>query len=303
MRIKNSFFAPILVLAVYILLFISGYINIELLQYKDNIYLSLIVIQIVIFILPGIFYCKIKGEGYFKRLRLSFFAPSKILFLLSALLVLFFGSALIKLALYYLGVGENIFSLYNTYVPPEEISISSIAYIILTFALLPAVTEEFLFRSILIAEYEESGIFCAVAMSSLLFAMLHFNLSQFPIYLFGGIVFALTAIITGSVFASIILHTANNILGIFLEDYLMRFIEQPQSEVFYSFSLIILFMLSLFLFLSGAEKIYYVYGLNGKDSPPEYETTESKPKLFLEALIAPTFLFCILVYFIASLLS
>lgn len=303
MRIKNSFFAPLLVLAIYILLFASGFISTELLQYKDNIYLSLIVIQLVIFILPAIFYCRIKGEGYFKRLRLLPFSPSKIPFLVTSLLVLFFGSALIKLGLYHLGVGGNSFSLYNTYYLPASMSIQDILYILLTFALLPAITEEFIFRSILLAEYEENGIFCAVLMSSLSFAMLHFDFSEFPIYLFGGVIFALTAIITRSVFASIIIHTANNILGMFLGDFLTRFIEQPQSEVFYTFSLIILFMLSLFIFLSGAERIYYIYGINGIDSPPDYELEESKPKLLFEALVAPTFLFCVLVYFVASLLS
>ena len=55
-----------------------------------------------------------------------------------------------------------------------------VLYLIVAFAVLPAVTEEYLFRGIVAAEYEKYGIGVAVMMSAVTFAMSHFSLERFP---------------------------------------------------------------------------------------------------------------------------
>ncbi len=303
MRVKASLIAPILALVVYLLLFASGYIDPSLLQYRDSIYLSLIVMQLIIFVLPGIFYCKLKGEGFGKRMRLRPFTPTGLLLIFVALMTLFFGSALIQLGIYYITSGNTEFLLYDSVLSSGSASGENPLYMILTFALLPALTEEFVFRGVLLPEYEGSGGFCAVLMSSVLFAMLHFDPAQLPVLIFGGVIFALTSIVTRSLFASMVLHALNNILSLFLERYLVRFMEQPQSTIFFIFSLSLLFLISLFLFLSTAERIYYQAGLNGVTPPEPTDPEASKLKLLFEAIISPTFLLCVLVFIVASLIG
>ena len=186
-RIKSTFSAPLLVLAVYALLIASRYINVSVLQTKDNLYLSLIILQVLIFVLPGIFYCRLRGYSIPQKLRFKFLSPSKIWFVLSCFGVLIFGGTLLNTAVFYIFGSESQYSLYNTFAPSGEMSLRNVTYIILAFAVLPALTEEFMFRGIVLSEYSDYGVSTAILMSGIMFAMVHFNLNQFLIYFYCGV--------------------------------------------------------------------------------------------------------------------
>lgn len=295
--------APLLALVIYILLTASRFIDTEALKYRDNIYLSIIILQLLIFMLPALFFCKLKGTGYSMRLNLRFFPPTRLLFVTLAFLTLLTGSAVIRLAeLAYTGTVES-FTLYDQYIPMTSSSVSNIIYVLITFAALPAFTEEFVFRSVIITEYEESGCggICAAFSSSLLFAMLHSNISQFPIYLMGGIIFAAVAMVTRSVFAAMAVHFLNNIYQLFVESYLFSLIKHPQNMVFLIFTCILLFLICLALTLGQVEKIYYIYGISGRETPTWVKKRKrSAPRALLEALASPTMLLCVLVFVIVT---
>lgn len=298
------FTAPLLTLAIYILLIFSRFIDTEALKYRDNIYLSIIILQLIIFMLPALFYCKLKGTGYSLRLNLRLFAPTRIWFIVLSALTLLTGTAVIRLAeLSFTGTVES-FTLYDRFIPLASQSVSNIIYILITFAALPAITEEFVFRSVIITEYEESGYggVCAALMSALLFAMLHSSISQFPVYLLGGIIFAAVVIVTRSVFAAMAVHFLNNLYQLFLEPFIFSLIKHPQNMVFLIFTCVIMFLVCLTLTLGQIEKIYYIYGVTGRETPAWVKKRKKSPaRAALEALVSPTFLMCVLVFVIVTL--
>ena len=94
------------------------------------------------------------------------------------------------------------FSLYDTFISKDDGTVPVKLYLVLAYAALPALCEEFVYRGILCNEFERGGVSRGIILSSLFFAMLHFNLSNFPIFFFCGAVLALTMYSSRSVFAA-----------------------------------------------------------------------------------------------------
>jgi len=75
------------------------------------------------------------------------------------------------------------------------------------------VTEEFFYRGVLLSGISNKGKAVAVILTSFLFALAHGSLTIFAMPFIYGIVFALIAIKTKSIFPSIIMHSVCNILS------------------------------------------------------------------------------------------
>ena len=118
----------------------------------------MIVLQLLIFILPGIFYSKLRGSGNAKDIKLNKLTAHKAWFVVSCFGVLIFGSTLINTGVFYIFGSGSQYSLYNTFLPLGGSSWTNLVYIVITFAVLPAVTEEYIFRGILLHEYQNYGI-------------------------------------------------------------------------------------------------------------------------------------------------
>lgn len=89
---------------------------------------------------------------------------------------------------------------------------------LLTYALLPAVLEEVLFRYVPLKLSAASGTSMryAVMLSAVMFAFGHLNLLQIPYALAAGLIFAWLDVITDSILPSVILHAANNAISLLL---------------------------------------------------------------------------------------
>lgn len=86
-------------------------------------------------------------------------------------------------------------------------------YLFLTVAVTPAICEEFLMRGIVYDGYKKYGIHIAAVMNGILFGIMHLNIYQFSYTFVSGMVMTYLVHITGSIFASMLLHLINN--GIF----------------------------------------------------------------------------------------
>ncbi len=302
-KLKSSITAPLLALIMYILMAISSMVDIEKLGQRDNVFLAVIILQIVIFIIPGILYCKLRGKEFTPRVRVNGFGPQKLWFSVSAFFVLAFGSALVKLGLYAIGYYSQQYTLYENYLPKDASSLANVLYIIIAIAIIPAITEEFIFRGIILGEYSAMGTSHAVAvmLSSALFAMLHFNFYHFPVYFYGGIVLGYTVLICDSAICAMIVHLLNNTFSLLFEPQLLRLISQTDSLVFVLFVLTIVFLVFLILMLQSAERIYYTKGINGEASPPVRKRRKKKDGSLTvnkEALLSPAFFLCIIAYIV-----
>lgn len=83
-------------------------------------------------------------------------------------------------------------------------------------AFCPAVAEEFVFRGVFYGAYRKRNVLAGVILSALVFGIVHLNLNQFAYAFAMGIIFAVLAEATGSVFAPMVAHFAINANTVFL---------------------------------------------------------------------------------------
>lgn len=302
---RRTLTAPLLVLVCYIAMALSSFIDPRELSGGENIYLSVIVLQMLIFLIPGIIYCKLRGEETKRRLFIKGFGPRKLAFSIFAFITTLSGAALIKLGLYAVGYTSASYTLYENYVPSNTGSLGSIIYVLVALAILPAVTEEFVFRGIVLQEYRSAGVSrtSSLLISSLLFAMIHFNIAQLPVYFFGGIMFGAVMMVTESLPAAVTVHLLNNAASLFFEQQLLHLITQTNSVIFVLFTFTVIFLLFLILTIHSAEVITYERGINGDPvlfpQPSKKNKSVFKARL-TEAIISPVFLLCVVAFFVIT---
>ena len=325
---KASFRAPLFVLIIYGLILLSRTIESKIAS-NGNIYLSLIILQILVFIIPSILFCRLRGVGYSVKLNIKPFSPGKLGCVVLAAIALISGSVVLRL--FQISVFDSntfLFSMYSKYLPanPSEYFL----FCTMSFAVMPAIAEEFVFRSIVLSEYNNSGIgaVAASAVSSLLSSMIFFDLEQLPVFLLCGIVCSVVTYVTGSSLTAILTHMLFNIYGIFGEPRLIRAMINPSNRVITVFTAVLLFLILTVIFLGECEHIMYRAGINGVQTPsyrlkktddgttPDIASTDAedddndnkkrnglilsgKFKSRMEVFFSPTFLMCILVFAVA----
>jgi membrane protease YdiL (CAAX protease family) len=274
--------APILVLAIMLLLFTSRFIDTALLT-RDNEYVAVIVLELLIFLLPAAFYIKALTLD-FGRFRLSLFGPGHLLLLISGLISLVTGSILID---HFITGGESLssnYDLWGVFISKNEGGAGYTLYLILAYAVLPAFCEEFVFRGLLISEYEKRSTTAAVLLSSLFFALLHFDIERFPVYFFAGLILALTLYASRSLLAVMVIHFCNNMIGIFGRPY-MQTLSELGGDGFFMTLLITAFLLFTAIFMADAARLYRNYARLNLSSayrnidPPYPEITPESSQL------------------------
>lgn len=302
MIFRRTVTAPFLVLICYLAMTLSSFIDPDELSTGGNIYLSVIVLQMLIFLIPGIIYCKLRGEETKRRLCIRSIGPRKFAFSLFAFIATLTGSALIKLGLYAVGYSSTSYTLYENYVPTNSGGFGTIIYVLVALAILPAITEEFVFRGIVLQEYRAAGVSrsSSLIISALLFSMIHFNLAQLPVYFFGGLMFGAVFMVTNSIVAAVLVHLLNNAMSLFFEPQLLLLITRTNSTVFVLFTFAVIFLLFLILAIHEAEVITYDRGEEGEEPPFPPVSRKNKAAFkekLLEAVLSPTFLLCIAAFF------
>ena len=85
-------------------------------------------------------------------------------------------------------------------------------------AVLPALFEEFTHRGVLLSGLTDRGSeLSAVILSSVLFGLMHENPNQMIFATFGGMVFALAVLKTGTILPAVVAHFMNNAISVFLD--------------------------------------------------------------------------------------
>jgi membrane protease YdiL (CAAX protease family) len=178
--------------------------------------------------------------------------------MISALISLTAGTILIE---YYTVGGAPLdrnYDLWGVFISKNEGTVTSAIYLILAYAAIPAVCEEFVFRGLLVAEYEKRSTTAAVLLSSLFFALLHFDLARFPVYFFAGLILAMTAYASRSLAAAIVVHFCHNMIGIFGRPYLQTLAQLGGDRLFMTL-LTAFFLLFLGIFSAEAARLYKNY--------------------------------------------
>lgn len=299
-------FTPVLVLVVFLALLCARFLSAETLGLNENPYLAVVVIQLVTYAVPSVFYYKLRGRDFAPKVRLRMFKSSHLLYLFHTTVFLILGGMLLSILMYTL--------------TPASFPASSTAeyasfamngrffdgmYLVLAFAVLPAATEEFLFRGIVIGEYERYGASVAVAASALMFAMSHFSLSRFPVYLFSGIVLALATYTTRSVASSVLIHALNNAEVLLCEKYVLGIVDKQNVGV-----TLLVILLCAAAIVSAMLMCFEASGIY-RDMAQANVTTEyvshpdRKRRLIVriaDAFLTPTFLLLVIIFVTAALM-
>ncbi|MBR6681099.1 MAG: CPBP family intramembrane metalloprotease [Clostridia bacterium] len=295
----------VLVLTTYILLLLSKIIDLTLIN-RENQYFSVVILQMMIFLLPGAIWCRFSGEKYTKNLRLKMIRPGSIVITVAAAFFMISGGLLISVLFGGLESLSDNFSLYNTFVSRDDGTVPAKIYLVVAYAILPAICEEFVYRGILCHEYEKGGVMRAVVLSSVFFGLLHFNLQNLPVYIFSGVVLALTLYATRSLFGSILAHMIYNVFGLFGQRYMSSLYNMTGSTKFFIFMVTLVFLVSGIIFCAEASRLYkkYLYrGYSAKYRQPALTENKDIKNSYLEVLKLPSTVACILVYIIALVIS
>lgn len=285
-------------LAVFVLLFLVRLLDHLLDLPFSAVWLKLLVLPIV-FLLPTIAFCLIRGYGYTRVLRLRAPHAVHIPFLICAFFALFCGALLLSILCGGIESLGNSATAYETEPAPNVFYGIGMA---LGLAIIPAVLEELFFRGIVAAEYERRGSFRAVFMSALLFALCHFDLRNLPVYLFSGALFMLVLFATDSLFATAILHVCYNLVSLFGQRYLNAFYDITGSVELFLFLLILVLLIALVLFFRFGATLYRDRVQNSLNDPKRAVPWNVQFYTTLDALCDPPVLACIAISVVGIIL-
>jgi len=289
--IKNpTFTTPLLVLFVITVMQLSKY-ALGNLNETTNVFVAVGVIQLAALGLPCMLYYLLKGRKLAEPMYLMSRGGPHLLFLIFA--ALFFISGMLFIKYFYFINRGTISSMTNFY---QDFSGTTEGArpleIILSLIIIPAFCEEFFFRGIVFSEYRKFGTANAVLMSALCFAILHFSVENFFIYLFAGIVLGFVTAMTRSILPSILLHLLNNTLGIYGSDAFLRITVVKNGAYFIGFVLIVLTGITLVLMLARVESILMFYA----QKPPVESLPEKSINHWPKVFFSPAFILLIVAF-------
>lgn len=293
-----------LVLATYILLFLTKILDVAFIN-RENEYYSVVILQLMIFMLPGAIWCKWSGDSYVKGLRLRLPRFDTILLIFSGTLLMISGGLLLSTVFGSLESLSNNFSLYDTFISKSDGSLPSNLYLFVAYAILPAICEELVFRGILCYEYENGGVARAVIFSSVFFALLHFNPVNILTYLFSGAILALILYASRSLVGSMLAHFLYNVFGLFGQRYMSTLYRITGSSAFFLFLIAFCFLLSGAVFCHEASRLYkkYLYdGVSSSYRKPLLTTPEQKRASYISVIKEPSTIACAIFYIVVSII-
>ena len=187
-------------------------------KFADAIY-SLIIQIGILFLLPFVLYMtliKIKPKEVFEHC--NYFKISITVILISVVLGIL--SFIINVAVSTLFNGILVFTGYKFPTGgggEADYSIGNFFFQLFLVAALPALCEEFLHRGIILQGTKHIGFGKSIIISSLLFALMHFNIQQTFYAFVVGLIMGFVAVVGKNIWPAIIIHFVNNACAVYLD--------------------------------------------------------------------------------------
>ena len=301
LRLTHPFvFAPLMVIVLSVFITVARVVPMGRLGIVGACAL-MCVFQIFMFGIPTAVY------GYVRRGALhSVFegrlTVSGIPVVIAGALMLILQSSVLKFGIFRFGYHIDAYRLYGSSFDVSAGSAAELAAITAAYAVIPAIAEEIMFRGIMAREYRIGGPVYSAVLSSLFFAVIHFDAALFPIYFCAGLTLFAVRFVTGSLAASMAVHAVYNIFAVFLEKYVWLMSSSPDSQLLFWFILIALFLLSAFLFFRFSATELERAAYSGRKYPAGKRGIKKLP-LYIEALISPTALVCFAAFVISVIIT
>lgn len=296
-KLKPATKVPLLVIVIYSLLAASSALTFLWGKDENSAFASAIVIQILVFVMPTIFYSRLTSLSFSKKLNLRLFPPTKIVLIIGLLCVMIFGSLTVSL------LWSSLIDIPSDGGIPTSIYSMNPIYVIVAFCVVPAVCEEFVFRGVLLCEYSTYGPLAAITITSVLFAMSHFSFTELPTRIFCGIILAAALYMTKSLFAPMLLHLANNLVSVYLLPYVNAVVLQPRGALFSVFIVGTLFLAGLIIVFREGESVYFEFAYDPAYSGGRRDRDKApgKKDSALVAFFSPTLIICLLMFVILTI--
>ncbi len=312
MKLKSTIYAPILFGAILCLAGIASVLSRLIERISVDVFLSSMMLQFIVFLLPLAFYCRVTGLNILSGLNFRQVSVRRIPFLINLALIFFVGSMILR----YTGIfffGEAMVKTPDVVHFSVKSENSFLQF--LGIVVLPALLEEAVFRGILLKEYRTHGSVWAVVTTTVMFAMLHLSLENFVYYLFMGAVLGAMALASNSILPPMIMHVLINAAHEYMRASVVEYLRQAGKSLFLPYVLLALFLM-LFVFLfSGLEKIYRIKTadeilesrkellrkeLENARAMQDETVRETKKQAFVrvfrEIYLSPTFIVCIVLF-------
>ncbi|MCK9444385.1 MAG: CPBP family intramembrane metalloprotease [Tissierellaceae bacterium] len=172
-----------------------------------EIYSGLLITEYIIILLPNILYLKLRGYSLKHTLRLNKLTFKQGIYI--GLIIVFTYPVAVFLNTIVIFVLNSIGNVVPSPLPiPQEPKTYLLSLFVI--ALSPGICEEIMFRGTIMRAYENMGTKRSIIYSSLLFGIFHLNLQNLLGPMFLGLILALMAHKTNSIFASILGHAFSN---------------------------------------------------------------------------------------------
>lgn len=265
-----------------------------------DMYLSFVAVQLIVFMLPCVFYVRYRFLDIRESVRVRLPSPDKIMFTVLCALVLILTSMTMS------AVGGVFGGVYkgnaNGISAPADTRTA--IYYAVCFAVVPAICEELMFRGIIMSEYQRTSVAAAVITSSLFFAMIHFDLKLLPFYFLSGLVLSMCAYASNSIIASFFAHMLYNLFAIFGGGIVDRVMRSVGSVELLAMALGALLLFILILTFGECRRIYYLYAKRNKDSSyaPKHKQGTAAVR-FASVLLSPGAIAVTVIFAVAAILK
>ncbi len=187
------------------LIFIGNFVLLGILKLfpnllsTQNIWIIQSIFSVICFISPIILVLLIK------KIKFKYIIPLKPLSLKNFFLIIFL-SFTIQPMLQLIGAITNVF--YKDEISDAIAVFASLSLpkALFVSALVPAITEELVFRGVILTGYKKTTVLIGILMSSFYFGVMHFTISQLFYAIVGGIIFGYLVKVTKSIWSSILMH-------------------------------------------------------------------------------------------------
>ena len=269
--------------------------------HRSDEFLGALVFEIIIFLIPLFVYLSLSSKKMLTKdtvaeLNIKKFSPRLIFLPVISVFLLISGTLLWDMLFFGMYDITEGFTLYGHLTASGDNGVVSIIYMILTFAALPAIFEEIIFRKLLTRTYAKKGILSAVIISGLFYAMTPFSLRLIPSFFFAGVIYCALFLITGSLVTSICTHFLFNIYGLFLRTNIANHFVSSTDAYALVIITIMVFLISLILFLGVISKLFVAYAKADKVPPQKNTSTAEKIKSTFEVFKNPINIACVAIY-------
>lgn len=300
-KIKEEAKAPLYILALTLLLALSGVVRIARPDTLTEAFIAAIFLEVLVFALPTFFFLKYVDQGYAAIIKTKIRIRNLPL-VISLLFTATFGFLLLNALSYVLGIASADFTSSASFIFSGISTKTNVFYVLFAFGIIPAVIEEFAFRGIIYRAYLKHGSFTAVIMSALAFAICNFSIASFGAYFFMGVVLAFSVRMTGNIWSAVFIRFFANGLSVYFLPALWNVIVQPMGILFALFIIVAIFFIFFIISLYLSEKYFARLSVTipekNMPSGEKYKTA----KRLISLVIHPVFAAAVILSLIVALI-